>query len=444
MKSPPAWLPPSLRQLTSLQLTWAVLAALWIALVGAWQWPLLAPADPSIVTFLPVAALYFGVAALGIGGLLALTGREREPTVESKNIERISRLDHLRFFAAALVIFYHYFGKVVPPDPHRRNLLSNLMMEGNSGVDVFFVLSGFVFGLIGYEKRIRYFDFIWSRVVRIYPLYLLAIVLVLASHAEKFLPMDSVLLMFPVFIVNYLVALPGFGQLWTVGLEFQFYLLFPFLAAFLLRNGYRYLLAVLVVAIGLRGLYYMELGTVKNFAYGSLPGRIDQFVAGIGAAWLYLRHRAFFAHPLHLLLAAVLAAGTFEWLTAWDGLGAGAGSPLWIVWPTISGVIWAYFALSYASCRIPLPAFVNQSLARLGALTFSLYVMHDFAVVWSLKHARSLALTGDGDTDVALQAVLIALPLSVGIAWCTFHLVEKQFFIFRRKYVEPAPPVPSS
>ena len=107
-------------------------------------------------------------------------------------------------------------------------------------------------------------------------------------------------------------------------------------------------------------------------------------------------------------------------------------------WPTISGAVWAYLALSYVSCRIPLPAFVDQSLAKLGALSFSIYVMHDFAVVWALKYARSLSLTGRLDLDAALQGAFICLPLAVGIAWCTYNLIEKQFFIYRRKYVEPA------
>jgi peptidoglycan/LPS O-acetylase OafA/YrhL len=77
-------------------------------------------------------------------------------------------------------------------------------------------------------------------------------------------------------------------------------------------------------------------------------------------------------------------------------------------------------------------------LAKLGALSFSIYIMHDFAVVWALKNVRSLRLTGDVSLDAALTGIFIALPLSVAIAWCTYNLIEKQFFIYRRKYVEPA------
>ncbi len=430
-------LPPKLRQMTSFQMTWAVLALVWGSLMAAWQWPLLQLSDQGILAIAPGFVVYLLVLTLGIGGFLAMTGLPRERTVESKNIGRIARLDHLRFFAASLVILYHYFGKIIPFDQNRRNIVFNMMTEGSSGVDIFFVLSGFIFGMIGYEKKIRYFDFIRSRVVRIYPLYLFAILLILGTHAERFLPLDSVLLLFPIFIVGYLFALPGFGQLWTIGLEFQFYLIFPFLAAFLNRNGYRYLIGVLALAIGLRALYYTELGSVKNLSYGSLPGRIDQFLMGIAAAWLYIRKREAFSNPLNLLVGAALALASFQWLVAWNAVGTGTNSPLWIVWPTINGTVWAYFVLSYISCRVPIPSFLDRTLTNLGALSFSLYVMHNFAVDWSLKYAASLTITGQPDTDAALKGLFICIPFAVLISWATYHLIEKQFFIYRRKYVEP-------
>jgi peptidoglycan/LPS O-acetylase OafA/YrhL len=433
----PPWVPAPLRQITVLQLAWALAVSLWVSLIAAWQWPLFSVGGAGATTalFFPV---YLAVCALVIAAYYRLKGAVPERTVESKNIERIPRLDHLRFYAAALVVLYHYYSTTYPHAARGHNFFLNVINEGSSGVDIFFVLSGFIFGAISCGKRIRYFEFLWSRVVRIYPLYLFSILLVLAVHPEKFLPVDSVMLLLPCFIISYLPALPGFGQLWTIGLEFQFYLLFPFLAMFILRNGHRYLIGVLLLAIGLRTLYYPELGTVKNIGYGTLLGRIDQFVIGMGAAWIYLRHRSLLSHPGHLVAAVILAIGSCQWLIAWDSLGTGAGSPLWIIWPTAEGAIWGYLTLSYVSCRMTLPALLDQGLAQLGALSFSIYVMHNFAVAWTQKYAATLSLTGQPDVDGVLQDVFICVPLSVIIAWFTYNLVEKQFFIYRRKYVEPA------
>jgi peptidoglycan/LPS O-acetylase OafA/YrhL len=426
-----------LRQITPLQFTWAIIFSLWASLVAAWRWPLLGLGGGGLGTAVSFP-LYFALAALASGGFLVVRGPAPEKTVESKNIARIARLDHLRFFAAALVVLYHYYSVSVPVGARGRNFLLNIVDEGSSGVDIFFVLSGFIFGAISCEKRVRYFDFVWSRVVRIYPLYLFAIVLVLAVHPEKFIPIDSLLMLLPFFIVSYLPALPGFGQLWTIGLEFQFYLLFPFLAAFLVRNGHRYLFGILLLAIGIRALYFMELGTVRTIGYGSLLGRIDQFAIGMGASWLFLKKRELFSHPAHLAVSCLIAVASFQWLVAWDSLGAGSNSPLWIVWPTAEGLIWGYLTLSYVSCRLSLPLLLDESLAKLGTLSFSIYVMHNFAVTWTQKYAGGPGPTGRADVDAVLRDVLVCVPLAVCIAWCTYNLIEKQFFIYRRKYVEPA------
>jgi peptidoglycan/LPS O-acetylase OafA/YrhL len=437
MSPAPRWLPVPWRQLSPLQLIWGLLVSLWVALIAAWQWPLFPISPEAALTTAVFFPIYFVLCAFAIAGFYRLKGAQPEKTIESKNIGRIARLDHLRFYAAALVVLYHYYSTAVPPAARTSNFFLNIVNEGSSGVDIFFVLSGFIFGAISCGKKIRYFDFLWSRVVRIYPLYLFAILLVLAVQPQKFLPIDSLMLLLPFFIISYLPALPGFGQLWTIGLEFQFYFIFPFLAAFLLRNGYRYLVGVLLLALALRGLYFPELGTVKNIGYGTLLGRIDQFVIGIGAAWFFLQRREFFAHPAHLVVAVLLAVGSFQYLVAWDSLGTGANSPLWIVWPTIEGAIWGYVTVSYVSCRIPFPSLLDQSLASLGALSFSIYVMHNFAVAWTEKYAAALTFTGNLAADGVIKDVFICVPLSIGIAWCTYNLVEKQFFIYRRKYVEP-------
>jgi len=432
----PDWVPSRLRQLTFFQITWAIAASAWVALLAAWQWPLLPFSGEPLLSLALHFAIYFPVCALGACMLLGVTGLPSDRTVESKNIERIGRLDHLRFLAAALVVLYHYFDKVIPFDPASTNILFNVMTEGRLGVDIFFVLSGFIFGMIGYQKKIRYFDFLWSRVVRIYPLYLFAIMLVLAVYPEKYAPLDSFILMAPILVPGYIFTLPGFTQLWTVGLEFQFYLIFPFLAAFLIRNGYKYLGVILLFAMGVRALYFIELGSIRNLSYGTLPGRIDQFVAGMGSAWFFINKRALFSHAAHLIVSAILALAYFQWLYAWDGQGGGSNSMLWIVWPAIDGAIWGYLIVSYLSCRITIPAFLDESLTKLGAMSFSLYVMHDFAVSWTLKYAGSLSITGSAKTDAALKGVFICLPFAVIIAWGTYHLIEKQFFIYRRKYVE--------
>lgn len=426
------------RQIAPLDLIWSLAVSGWISTVASWQWPLrLINGHPRLSTALELV-LCFAACSLVEGAFFAAKGSAHTRIVESKNIGHIARLNHLRFFAAAVVVLYHFYHSVVPLEARGNNVFLNVLSEGSSAVGVFFVLSGFIFGLISYEKKIRYFDFLWSRVVRIYPLYLFAIVILIASHRARFSSGDFAALMLPVFDTGTLSGLPGFGQLWTVAVEFQFYLLFPFLAAFVIRNGYRYLFGVLALAVAVRVLYFTELGSVRDLSYWTLLGRIDEFVLGILSAWLFIKRRRLFSHPMHLVLALGLGLAAAQWLVAWGGYFNGSNSGLWIIWPTVGALVASYLVLSYVSCRIQLPAFLDASLDKLGSLSFSIYVMHSFALYWTQKHAGSLKFAVRQDVNVTIVGLLVCLPLAVMIAWGTYHLIEKQFFVFRRKYTESA------
>ncbi len=437
MNPMPIWMPSRLRQVTPIQLFWSVAASAWIAGVASWRWPLFQPKGYAHLATAAQFVACFIVCLLAMGVFFSAVQTAAAKVVESKNINHIPRLDHLRFFAAALIVLYHFYHSAIPLEARGTNVLLNVISEGSSAVAIFFVLSGFIFGLIGYDKKIRYVDFVWSRVIRIYPLYIFALLLLIGANRNRFSSVDFITLLFPVFDSGSLPGLPGFGQLWTVGLEFQFYLIFPFLAAFVARNGYRYLLGLVLLAIGLRVLYFVQTGSVRDISYWTLLGRIDEFALGIGAAAVYMRRRHLFSNPLHLVLAIALALGALQWLVAWGGYFNGAKSILWVVWPTIGGLVWAYLLLSYVSCRIRMPGFLDKSLDKLGALSFSIYVMHSFALYWTQKYWAVWTFTKRTDLDAALRGILICLPLAVGIAWCTYHLIEKQFFVFRRKYVEP-------
>jgi peptidoglycan/LPS O-acetylase OafA/YrhL len=431
--------PPFWRTITALELFWSVAVSAWISVILAWLWPFWQIPGHRLWAAAAQFILCLLLGLVAAGCFFAANGTVPTKTVESKNIGHIARLNHLRFFAAVLVVLYHFYHSAVPLEARGKNVLLNVIAEGSSAVGLFFVLSGFIFGLIGYEKKIRYFDFLWSRIIRIYPLYLFALLILMASHRGRYASGDFALLLFPVFDTGALPGLPGFGQLWTVGVEFQFYLIFPFLAAFVVRNGYRYLFGLLLLVISVRLLYYTELGSARDISYWTLLGRIDEFVLGIGSAWLFVKKRDFFSHPLHLVLAGAAALAAVQWLVAWGGYFNGVNSMLWVVWPTIAGVVSSYLLLSYVSCRIRLPTLLDGSLDKLGSLSFSIYVMHSFAMYWTIKYAAGLRLAERTDLNATLVGLLVCVPAAVILSWGTYHLIEKQFFVFRRKYTEPLP-----
>lgn len=95
--------------------------------------------------------------------------------MKSKNFIYLSRLDHLRFFAAILVVFFHFKGINFNNFTYSNifEKISRVWVEhGHTGVSLFLVLSAFLFTLIcaGGKKQIIYWKFIYNRVLRILPL----------------------------------------------------------------------------------------------------------------------------------------------------------------------------------------------------------------------------------------------------------------------------------
>src|SRR5580698_4778406 len=102
----------------------------------------------------------------------------------SRHLAHIRELDGVRGIAAIMVFFHHVcFVSINPAGwgaPVR--FLRIISIPGNSGVDLFFALSGFLITSLLIEARSKpayYHDFYWKRVLRILPLYILCLVGVL-------------------------------------------------------------------------------------------------------------------------------------------------------------------------------------------------------------------------------------------------------------------------
>jgi len=134
--------------------------------------------------------------------------------LKSQNIQYVPALDHLRGFAALLVLFYHgVFGiyhdlTTVPPVlaytdemlPRADFFLSAFIYEGHSGVALFMVLSGFIFTVGTHGHGISYWQFIRNRFLRTYPLFLFMLlsgyiqtqqVLILAAYCSRYFSLPT-------------------------------------------------------------------------------------------------------------------------------------------------------------------------------------------------------------------------------------------------------------
>ncbi len=153
--------------------------------------------------------------------------------------EEIRSLTGLRGVAPVLVVLYHGF---------RRGLgeYGFLLHNGYLCVDIFFVLSGFVMALTYKDMfsnfddvRRHYFKFMWLRVARIYPLYVVSILVCALLMYLGLLPYYSVSnigesLAWSMFMMQAWSF--GVGNInlaaWSISTEFSAYLLFPFMVLF--------------------------------------------------------------------------------------------------------------------------------------------------------------------------------------------------------------------
>jgi len=191
-------------------------------------------------------------------------------------MKRIARLDGVRA-VAFLTIFVHHGFDI----PHLW-----------AGVDIFFVLSGFLITSILMDSRgkegawVRFYE---RRALRILPPYL-----VFLLHATFFLHLhwDGKVLWYALFAMNFAevfkVGVPGLGILWSLAVEEQFYLFWPFVALrFSPRIVLRFAVALVVLAPILRGAATPFLQD-HSAIYYLMPFRMDLLASGAILAVLWL------------------------------------------------------------------------------------------------------------------------------------------------------------
>lgn len=208
----------------------------------------------------------------------------------AKNIEQsfqtrhLPELDGIRGIAILSVLFYHLFW-FTSPGAHWTGfpfLLWKVAQVGWAGVNLFFVLSGFLITriLIHQKGKPYYFSrFYKRRALRILPLYLVTLAFIF-FHYENSGTFVLISLAFLAHIPSVFGVTPCYPGLWSLSVEEQFYLVWPqLIQRFSLNSVKRVSIFLCVVSAILRGLSFKfaawsvilgVLGGYDGFAYGSL------------------------------------------------------------------------------------------------------------------------------------------------------------------------------
>lgn len=342
---------------------------------------------------------------------------------------RIAALDGLRGCAIlAVVLFHDVMGPGFSIGSGRAQATVNyLLSAGWLGVDVFFVLSGFLITGILLDAPPTWAGwrrFFGRRARRILPLYYLFILLMLALHPAELMPRAGWLL---THLTNWnyaaqdLPALEAVGPLWSLAIEEQFYLLWP-LAIFLLSRRAALRLAAVLIAISFATRVALALDGQILAAYVLTPARMEGLAAGAAVAlWCRGRDR-----PIPLLPPlALVFVGTDALLLS--GLSSGSlifRDPL----PVTVGVA-AADALSAGLLLLALRpgtlaarALSAGPLVVLGRYSYALYLFHvgvrdAVRAIWPTPAFAALPLGW-------LLFLAIAGGAALGLAALSWHLFE--------------------
>ena len=366
---------------------------------------------------------------------------------------RFSALDGVRALAVTMVFLEHYGGGA-----HGGAVLqvvNQLRIHLGAGVDIFFVLSGFLITGILYDtQRDSHFfkRFFARRSVRIFPVvYLLFAVLALLTPLLRY-HWQWKQLWFLVYLGNIfgnfdfsLYGVPSglshyadasLGHLWSLCVEEQFYLFWPFVI-FALRDRVKLLwtsagLCVLAFVLRLLAVLYWDPGTAERWLNRSLPFKLDSLLFGAMLA----------------LLLRGPAADKVQRATRWlflSGLGvlaivevfnAGYGSP-WFLTVGISATAVMGMGLVGMTLRtgsVAYRIFNTAPMRLLGRYSYGFYVYH---LVWQWFWIRVLIWVG-GHTHSKALSGLIVLPVNFVvtflIAKLSYDLFEVRFLGLKRRF----------
>jgi len=363
---------------------------------------------------------------------------------------RYLELDGLRGIACLAVVLDHCVTSALPPGliPGIYRLSEWLI----GGVDLFFVLSGFLIGgiLLDHRNSSNYFKVFWiRRVSRIMPVYYLLMLTFFAMLLVKpwlgapwldlFLFKDMMpLWTYPLFVQNFAQAFHGgdggarwVASTWSLAIEEQFYLLLPPLVYLLSRRKVT-VLAVGCIALALlvRALVWRATGSWFT-GYFLLPGRMDALMFGVlgalavrrPAAMQLLGRRRRLLDGMALLAAVLLSANAPAHL-------AGSGSSLFSFAVrsldfTLKASLFCYMILRIflvpAASRYR-KALASPLLVFAGTISYALYMYHP--AINGLLHGMFFA-SEPRITDLAHLTVAIAvIGLSVMLAWASTSFFE--------------------
>lgn len=363
------------------------------------------------------------------------------------------QLNGIRFIAVFLVLIDHW---LIPVNP--------FSFLGHLGVVIFFVLSGFLITRILFENAdscrinrsspiVKIVRFIYRRSLRIFPIYFLLLAVGGIFSLSNFSEIAGWLISYTpnFYIILHNRWMGVWDHLWSLAVEEQYYLLFPYFVFFISVAKYpRLLIWMLVMGIGSRlGFYLLASHETKEsfwmISYVNPLSAIDSF--GLGGILAYLYHykyenfvklvsRSYFI-PLSLFVFFVVLYLSYNAVYTHDNIWA-------IVFERFFAGLFSFFLIAQAigSKSWILSRFLTFTwVSNIGQISYGIYLYHN--VVLNYYHEKGNTIIGYLTTllpNLKLELpnfILLKFVLSLFIVIClasfSWFFIEKPINRFKNR-----------
>lgn len=316
---------------------------------------------------------------------------------------KIPQITFTRFLAAMAIVISHFNKDMFL---YKIDYISNIFLKANVGVSYFFILSGFIM-IIAYHRKekIGYLDYYKNRFARIYPLYVLGLLLYLVTKYSNFSFYKGFLYLFGLqswvpgeaMVLNF----PG----WSISVEFLFYLIFPWLYNYFYSKGNKsiWIITILIwivtqvfCSLYADSSYYQGPHTQSHELLYYFPlMHINEFLVGNLAGLFFMKNhkRKNYDLPVIIIFGLVLLSLVFLPLFYHNGLMALLFIPLIVLISRNNGVLTKIFSL--------------KPLEYLGEASYAVYITH-IPVLYILREVlREYQL--DIDSMFAIYMVILII-----------------------------------
>lgn len=345
----------------------------------------------------------------------------------------IRSIHYLRGLAALLVVFYHTRDSLSFSIGTIPNVGDFLFSNGYIGVDLFFIISGFVI-VLSTEKDSSVFSFVLKRAFRIYPLYAFCLLSALYLSDQVY-SLGQIARALFIIQANYSEPAPWFGFsilfiAWTISYEIIFYIVFGI--AMSISHRHRVILSSFIIMLMICTINFICNGVMSLDGYYAIESKYGllrflsspmffEFIAGMVLALFYINRDKFVF--IRYLVPALSSLCVMYFIFFYFGFTNNGGHGL-----SKSGLAAISLVSSLLLIEMHYGIGDSKKLTSLGDLSYSIYMNQGVILMLYPVFLASIAVN-----SVAVMVVKVSLIMTLSIA--TYYYIEKPSIVAVRKII---------